>query len=162
MEKKEENFESHMMFEEDHIYGLTLNPSNDCRHIKTVQQFPVAYSHILLRLKGLKDILPTIRLFPEYARGETADHHNKMPRLHVHGDITLDTLGFYTYGCTKMSDTFNYKIRENNNSSEVYFHKNEGQMKKWCLKYHLPYEITWASIDHSMIHIIEWAKRAKK
>ena len=148
------------MFEEGAEYGLTLNPDEDFRRILSEDQFPLAYTYILKWLLELKNILPYIRLYPEYAVGRcNSDNKGSLPRLHLHGMSKLDVFRYYTYGCTKMDKHFKYKFVNNTEDCETYFKKNEKTMKQWCKNYDLPYEITWKSLKKHELSILSWYKR---
>ncbi len=151
-----------LMMDEDTIYGFTLNPAEQCYTAPTDQTFIQCYAVFVKRLLALKEIYPYVELYPEYTSCMSVGFKKTQPRLHFHGACTIDAFKFYTYGSAR---TLKYHSYDFNVKTDLeYCTKNRDPMKKWCSDWHVPYQITWESLDKPEVKNLlkSWWKIASK
>lgn len=152
-------FEKQMLMD-DRIYGFTLNPLEQCEDAPSDESFIQAYSFFCLRLLKLKELLPSVELYPEYSPYQSFEGKAGMPRLHFHGSTTLNSFKFYTGGYRHLSNGNSFYFSEK--PKIEYSQKNKSLMQKWCKHYKVPYKITYKNLQSPKCFkiISEWADRA--
>ncbi len=145
-------------------YGLTLNPAEQCRK-GMKEQFIHSYSIFCIRLLKLKTVFPDVVLFPEYSPGKHMTNGKgsfkaSIPRLHFHGECTVDPQVFYQFGIDRILSNNSYDISDKVDLE--YATKNSCIMGNWCREYRVPYEITYQKLSKPSLltRLKEWADRA--
>lgn len=136
-----DGFSKKLMITEDHLYGITLNPEEQCTTASLEEQFICTYSAFVMKLKKYDNIFKYIELYPEYSTGKSFQKKDSFPRLHFHGCCYIYPFQYYTYGARLIKKFHMLEISEEPDLQ--YCTKNQPLVEPWCQKLGVPYKLTF-------------------